>query len=94
MPITWIFRERGICNFLTSYTGAEAIQNNMDASWGVDAEGEVRGLWKRHQKVDNFWIFAGGAAQHRYYSKVIALQIKGALEGILHEAYRDLPTNM
>jgi hypothetical protein len=72
--------------------GAEAIQSKVEATWGVDAEGEIRGLWKRHEKVDNFWIFAGGAAQHRYYSKLIALQIKGALEGILPEAYRDVPT--
>jgi len=74
--------------------GAEAIQGKMDGTWGVDAEGEIRGLWKRHQKVDNFWIFSGGAAQHRYYSKVVALQIKGILEGILPEAYRGLSTNM
>ncbi|CZR63123.1 related to flavoprotein involved in K+ transport [Phialocephala subalpina] len=72
--------------------GAEAIQNKMDATWGADAEGEVRGLWKRHANVDNFWIFGGGTAQHRWYSKVIALQIKGILEGILPEAYRDVPT--
>lgn len=72
--------------------GAEAIQNEMDATWGVDAEGEVRGLWKRHANVDNFWIIAGGTAQHRWYSKLVALQIKGALEGILPEAYRAAPT--
>ncbi|PQE06767.1 flavin-containing monooxygenase protein [Rutstroemia sp. NJR-2017a BBW] len=72
--------------------GAEAIRSKMDATWGVDSEGEIRGLWKRHEKVDNFWIFAGGTAQHRYYSKVVALQLKGALEGVLYEAYRDLPT--
>jgi hypothetical protein len=71
--------------------GAEIIQNKMDSTWGVDAEGEIRGLWKRHANVDNFWVFGGGTAQHRWYSKVIALQIKGILEGILPEAYRDVP---
>jgi hypothetical protein len=71
--------------------GAEAIGKKMDATWGVDAEGEIRGLWKRHANVDNFWIMGGGTAQHRWYSKVMALQIKGALEGILPEAYRDVP---
>ncbi|KAF4629510.1 hypothetical protein G7Y89_g8635 [Cudoniella acicularis] len=71
--------------------GAEAIQNKMEATWGVDAEGEVRGLWKRHADVDNFWVMGGGTAQHRWYSKVVALQIKGALEGIFPRAYRDVP---
>lgn len=71
--------------------GAEAIQNKMDGTWGVDAEGEVRGLWKRHIGVDNFWVFAGGAHQHRWYSKVLALQIKGALENILPKPYIDTP---
>ncbi|KUJ18522.1 FAD/NAD(P)-binding domain-containing protein [Mollisia scopiformis] len=73
--------------------GAEVIKNKMEATWGVDAEGEVRGLWKRHEYVDNFWIFCGGAAQHRWYSKVVALQIKGMLEGILPDAYRDVPAS-
>ena len=71
--------------------GAEDIQKKMDATWGVDAEGEVRGLWKRHAKVENFWVFAGGTHQHRWYSKVMALQIKGALEGILPKPYIDVP---
>jgi hypothetical protein len=72
--------------------GAEVIRSKMDATWGVDAEGEIRGMWKRHEKVDNFWIFSGGTAQHRYYSKIVAMQLKGALEGVLYEAYRGLPT--
>lgn len=67
--------------------GSDVIQNDMDATWGVDAEGEVRGLWKRHPNVDNFWILAGGAHQQRWYSKVVALQLKAALEGILPEPY-------
>ena len=71
--------------------GAEVIQDRMDSTWGVDAEGEIRGLWKRHAKVENFWVFAGGTHQHRWYSKVIALQIKGALEGILPRPYLEVP---
>lgn len=88
------FRDTNIRQGLSGIIGdgAEAIQDKMDATWGVDAEGEVRGLWKRHANVDNFWIIAGGTAQHRWYSKVMALQIKGILEGIFPEAYRDMPT--
>ncbi|KAK1712102.1 hypothetical protein BDP67DRAFT_566490 [Colletotrichum lupini] len=71
--------------------GAEDIARRLEPTWGVDAQGEIRGLWKRHPGVDNLWIFAGGTAQHRWFSKVIALQIKGALEGILPDAYRRTP---
>jgi hypothetical protein len=79
-----------ICEILGD--GADDIQNKMDATWGVDMEGEVRGLWKRHTNIENFWVFAGGTHQHRWYSKVIALQIKGALEGILPKPYTEMPT--
>lgn len=62
-----------------------------DAIWGVDREGEVRGVWKRHLRVKNYWTHGGSTSQHRYYSKFLALQIKAELEGFLPEAYRDLP---
>lgn len=62
-----------------------------DAIWGVDKEGEVRGVWKRHLRVKNYWTHGGGTSHHRYYSKFLALQIKAELEGFLPEAYRDLP---
>ncbi|KXH61080.1 hypothetical protein CNYM01_13113 [Colletotrichum nymphaeae SA-01] len=71
--------------------GAEDIARRLEPTWGVDAQGEIRGLWKRHPGVDNLWMFAGGTAQHRWFSKVIALQIKGILEGILPDAYRRTP---
>ncbi|OHE93551.1 hypothetical protein CORC01_11148 [Colletotrichum orchidophilum] len=71
--------------------GAEDIARRLEPTWGADAQGEIRGLWKRHPDVDNLWIFAGGTAQHRWFSKVIALQVKGVLEGILPDAYRHTP---
>ncbi|KAJ0158646.1 putative indole-3-pyruvate monooxygenase YUCCA4 [Colletotrichum tanaceti] len=71
--------------------GAEAIAGRLEPTWGIDAEGEIRGLWKRHPGVDNLWIFSGGTAQHRWFSKVIAQQVKGVLEGILPDAYRRTP---
>ncbi|KAK1659682.1 hypothetical protein BDP55DRAFT_679229 [Colletotrichum godetiae] len=71
--------------------GADDIARRLEPTWGVDAQGEIRGLWKRHPGVDNLWMFAGGTAQHRWFSKVIALQIKGILEGILPDAYRRTP---
>ncbi|KAF9878859.1 flavin-containing monooxygenase [Colletotrichum karsti] len=71
--------------------GSDRFASRMESTWGVDAEGEIRGLWKRQADVDNMWVFAGGTGQHRWFSKVIALQIKGVLEGILPEAYRRTP---
>ncbi|KAF6829908.1 flavin-containing monooxygenase [Colletotrichum musicola] len=71
--------------------GAEKIAGRLESTWGVDAEGEIRGLYKRLPRAENLYVFAGGTAQHRWFSKVIALQIKGTLEGIFPEAYRETP---
>lgn len=71
--------------------GPQDIATMRDAVWGVDKEGEVRGVFKRHLKLDNYWIFGGTTAQHRFYSKIIALQIQAALEGVLPAAYREEP---
>ncbi|KAF9892283.1 hypothetical protein FE257_002060 [Aspergillus nanangensis] len=76
-------------NVLTS----EDIASRLDATGGVDLEGEIRGMWKRHPRLgDNFWIMGGFTSQHRWHSRTLALQIKAALEGILPPAYRETPT--
>lgn len=71
--------------------GPADVAARRDAVWGVDREGELRGVFKRHLRLDNYWIFGGTTAQHRFYSTFIALQIKAALEGVLPEAYREEP---
>lgn len=63
----------------------------VDATWGIDEEGEVRGMWKRHLRVDNYWFMGGDTQKHRWYSRILALQLKAALEGVLPPAYRDTP---
>lgn len=68
--------------------GGAEIRDRMDATWDADAEGEMRGVWKRHAEVENFYVMGGGTGYQRWYSKVVSLQIKAALEGILPEAYR------
>lgn len=70
---------------------AEDIASRLDATWGLDEEGEIRGLWKRQLKIDNYWVMAGYTSQHRWHSKTLALQIKAELEGILPPAYRETP---
>ncbi|KAG5795366.1 hypothetical protein H9Q69_005563 [Fusarium xylarioides] len=69
--------------------GSHEIAARLDATWGIDAEGEIRGMWKRHLRLDNYWVMGGYTQQHRWHSRTLALQIKAALEGILPPAYRE-----
>ncbi|PWY75074.1 FAD/NAD(P)-binding domain-containing protein [Aspergillus heteromorphus CBS 117.55] len=71
--------------------GPQDIAARLDATWGVDVEGEIRGMWKRHVRMENFWVAGGFTQQHRWHSRTMALQIKAALEGVLPSAYRDTP---
>ncbi|KAK7734030.1 hypothetical protein SLS53_008025 [Cytospora paraplurivora] len=71
--------------------GPQDIALLRDGAWGVDKEGEVRGLWKRHLRVNKYWTHGGTTAHHRYCTKFLAMQIKAEVEGILPEAYRDTP---
>ncbi|KAI0110662.1 FAD/NAD(P)-binding domain-containing protein [Hypoxylon sp. NC0597] len=67
------------------------VAARLDATMGLDGEGEVRGMWKRHLRLDNYWIMGGHMQLQRWWSRVLAQQIKLALEGILPPAYRDTP---
>ena len=49
--------------------------------WGFDAEGELQGMW-RPTGQKGLWFLAGGLAQCRIFSKVLALQIKARELGI------------
>ncbi|KAF5715464.1 K+ transport flavoprotein [Fusarium mundagurra] len=69
--------------------GPRDIADRLDATWGIDLEGEIRGMWKRHLRLDNYWVMGGYTQQHRWHSRTLALQIKAALEGILPPAYRE-----
>jgi hypothetical protein len=71
----------------------QEIAARLDATWGVDAEGEIRGVWKRHLHIDNYWVMGGYTQQHRWHSRTLALQIKAALEGVLPPAYRETPVS-
>lgn len=70
---------------------AHSIASRLDATWGLDAEGEIRGMWKRHLNVESYWVMGGFTSQHRYHSRTLAFQIKAALEGVLPPAYRETP---
>ena len=53
----------------------EATTERIGPVWGFDAEGELAGMW-RPTGQPGIWFHAGGLAQCRIYSKVLALQIK------------------
>jgi hypothetical protein len=71
--------------------GPSEIASRLDATWGVDCEGEVRGVWKRHLRMENYWVIGGTMMHQRWWSRFMAQQIKLALEGVLPPAYRDTP---
>ncbi|KAJ0297638.1 hypothetical protein COL516b_010490 [Colletotrichum fioriniae] len=72
--------------------GPQEIAARLDATWGVDSEGEVRGMWKRQSRLDNYWVMGGDTRLQRWHSRTLALQIKADLAGILPPAYRDTPS--
>ena len=60
----------------------EAVGARIGPVWGLDGEGELNGMW-RPTGQPGLWFLAGGLAQCRIYSKVLALQIKARELGII-----------
>jgi hypothetical protein len=56
---------------------ADKVQN----VWGFDKEGEVKTMWRRSGH-EGFWFMGGNLALCRFYSRLLALQIKALEEGI------------
>lgn len=50
--------------------------------WGYDDEGETRTMWRRSGHP-GFWFFGGNLALCRFYSKLLALQIKALETGVM-----------
>jgi cation diffusion facilitator CzcD-associated flavoprotein CzcO len=60
----------------------DAVANRVGPIWGLDAEGEVRAMW-RSTAQPGFWLMGGSLQQCRPYSKYLALQIKARELGLL-----------
>lgn len=58
------------------------IADNIKDVWGFDEEGELRTMWRRTGHP-GFWFFGGNLALCRYFSRMLALQIKAMEEGIM-----------
>ncbi|KAJ8117770.1 hypothetical protein ONZ43_g4127 [Nemania bipapillata] len=49
--------------------------------WGFDKEGETRIMWRRSGHP-GLWLHGGNLAMCRYFSRLVAVQIKAQLEGL------------
>lgn len=59
----------------------DAVADKVGEVWGHDAEGEMRTIWRRSGHP-GLWLHGGNFAMCRYYSRMVALQIKAQLEGM------------
>jgi putative flavoprotein involved in K+ transport len=59
----------------------DGVGDRIGPVWGFDEEGELQGMW-RPTGQQGLWFLAGGLAQCRIFSKVLALQIKARELGI------------
>ena len=59
----------------------DAVADRVGDVWGLDEEGETRTMWRRSGHP-GFWFFGGNLALCRYYSRLLALQIKALEVGI------------
>jgi putative flavoprotein involved in K+ transport len=60
----------------------DAVGDRVGQVWGWDHEGELHGMW-RPTGQPGLWFHAGGLAQCRIFSKVLALQIKARELGLV-----------
>lgn len=72
-----------MCETVRRALGDE-VADRVGRVWGLDEEGEVRAMWRRTGQP-GFWLMGGSLQQCRPYSKYLAEQIKGELEGLLPE---------
>lgn len=73
----------GYQNMRTQTQGifGEKVADRLRDIWGFDESGELRALW-RDSGHPGFWYHGGNLAICRYFSRVLALQIKAQLEGL------------
>lgn len=59
----------------------DEVADRVGDVWGWDAEGEMRTIWRRSGHP-GFWFMGGNLALCRYYSRLLALQIKALEVGV------------
>lgn len=69
---------RGTCRRIFGDEVADRVKN----VWGFDEEGELRTMWRRTGH-EGLWFMGGNLALCRYYSRMLALQLKALNEGVM-----------
>ncbi|KAF4997588.1 hypothetical protein FDECE_12044 [Fusarium decemcellulare] len=59
----------------------DKVADRVRDVWGFDQEGEMRTIW-RYTGHPGFWFMGTNFAHCRYYSRIVALQIKAIQEGL------------
>ena len=59
----------------------DEVADKVGDVWGFNKEGEMRTIWQQSGHP-GFWFHGGNLAMCRYYSRLLALQIKGLEEGL------------
>ncbi|KAJ5202029.1 uncharacterized protein N7498_006692 [Penicillium cinerascens] len=59
----------------------DEVADRVGNVWGLDEEGEMRNIWRRSGHP-GFWFMGGNLALCRYYSRLLALQIKALEAGV------------
>ncbi|KAI0136880.1 hypothetical protein BJ170DRAFT_728267 [Xylariales sp. AK1849] len=59
----------------------DSVADRVNDVWGFDKEGEFRTMWRRSGH-SGFWFMGGNLALCRYYSRLLALQIKALEVGL------------
>jgi cation diffusion facilitator CzcD-associated flavoprotein CzcO len=59
----------------------DEVADKVGDVWGFNEEGEMRTIWQQSGHP-GFWFHGGNLAMCRYYSRLLALQIKGQEEGL------------
>jgi len=81
--------------FATGHTGfpdtvrvtfGEKWVKQMSTMWSLDEEGELKGCY-RESGIPNMHFMVGNFSGARFYSKVVALQIKAQQLGLFGERY-------
>ncbi|KAL8984183.1 MAG: hypothetical protein Q9205_001791 [Flavoplaca limonia] len=60
----------------------DELADRVKDVWGFDDEGETRTMWRRTGHP-GFWFFGGNLALCRFYSRLLALQIKALELGLM-----------
>jgi putative flavoprotein involved in K+ transport len=83
--------EADVVVFATGYKGmietarrllGDDVAEQCTPVWGLDDEGELRGVWRRTGH-EGLWFMGGNLAMARFYGKFLALQIKAIEIGVL-----------